>query len=326
MATNVDYNRKGALLEELVEMEPQERKARLFETVEGIREIIAGSYSDTKSLEKLEYELANYESLWKDELGIISRGVKDELNKSLERHPDYDIDTINQVFIGLYRELIGRLDGAALNDVVDYDRVDNMNVELVEIVDSINIYHVLSEWVTLNERYIDGLNEHERSEASKQFRDLKNSARNFMHGFRSLLRQSYNIESAYEQFTANKNWETYKSGEKVIEGTREDCREIVSNSKVKGNGTDIIRRLALVIEMNAQSYFLEMGYEMLHDGDARQTIPNPKKFEDELLKTALDTSKTTYLSIMPAGSSTIDHSIRKLPGEVRAFYDQARPK
>lgn len=326
MAKDVDYNRKGTLLEELAGIEPLERKARLFETIEGLREIIAGSYSDTKSLEKLEYELANYERLWKDELVIISRGVKDELKESLEQHPDYDVDTVNQLFIGLYIDLIRRLDGAALNDVVDYDRVDNMNVELVEIVDSINIYHVLSEWVTLNERYIDGLNENESAEASKQFRDLKNSARNFMHGFRSLLRQSYNIESAYDQFASNKDWETYKSSERVIEGTREDFGEIVSSSKVKGNGTDIIRRLALVIEMNAQSYFLEMGYEILHDSGARQTIPDPKKFEDELLKTALDTSKTTYLSIMPPGSSTIDHSIRKLPSEVRAFYDQAGPK
>ena len=326
MVVNIDHNQKGALLEELAVLEPQERRAKLHETVDGIHEIIASSYADAKSLDKLEYELANYESLWKDELIIISRGVKEELKNNLDQHPDYDKDTVNQVFIGLYRELIERLDGTALNEVVDYDRVDNMNKEFVEVIDLINIYHVLSEWVTLNNRSVDGLNENETSKATKQFRDLKNSARNFVHSFRSLLRQGYNIESAYEYFTANKNLETYISGEKVIEDTKNDCKGIVSSSKVKGNGTEIIRKLAHTIEMNAESYFLEMGYEMLHDSGAKQTLPYPEKFKGELLKNAFDTSKTTYLSVMPPGNSTIDQSIRTLPLDVRAFYGPAIPK
>ena len=323
MATLVDYNRKGTLLDKFAEMDASESKARLFETIVGIRGIIEGFYSNTKSLEKLEYELANYERLWKDELVIISSGVKDELTRALEQHPDYNIDTVNQVFIGLYRHLTSSLDKLTLDEVVDYDKIeaDNMNTELADTVDLINIYHVLSSWSTMDERHIDGLNEKQSGEATKQFREFKKSARGFMHSFRSLLRQSYNIESAYDMFTNNKSFETYKSAENTIGDTIEDRRKKLSNSNstVKGGGSDIIRTFSEAIELNAQRYLLMMGYEILNDAAAINTIPNPERFRDELVKNAFDTSKIRYFIVMPYTSET-NKSVINLPSDIWRFY------
>ena len=322
MVTSVDYNRKGTLLDKFAEMDASESKARLFETIGGIRGIIEGFYSNTKGLEKLEYELANYERLWKDELVIISSGVKDELTRALEQHPDYNIDTVNQVFIGLYRHLTSSLDKLTLDEVVDYDKIeaDNMNRELADTVDLINIYHVLSSWSTMDERHIDGLNEKQRGEATKQFREFKKSARGFMHSFRSLLRQSYNIESAYDLFTNNKSFETYKSAEKTIWLTIEGSRKIL----LKEGSSDIIRTFSEAIELNAQRYLLMMGYEILNDAAAINTIPNPERFRDELVKNAFDTSKIRYFSVMPH-TSHANKSVINMPSDIWRFYAELNP-
>lgn len=323
MVQEIDYSKKGILLEELAQMgESSERRARLFEVVSDIRGIIAGLYTSQQGVVKLEDELEGYESLDQQELEIISRGVQSGLRRGLDQHSSYDRDTVNQVFIGLYRHLIRELKDRTIDGVIDYSRRDNMDRDLAKVVRSLNIYHVLSSWVTHNSRSIEGLDQDEEQQATNQFRDLKKSARGFVHSFRRLLRRSYNIDDAYKQFSINKNLETYNDMRNVVEGTIRDCKKMVSdsNSQVELGGLGIIRTFAEVVMLNAEYYFLQMGYEMLHDEAARGTIPNQERFQSDLKRDAFDSSKIRYLNIMPNDGIVIFPSVKELAPEVRAFY------
>lgn len=329
MASAIDFNRRGLLLEELVKIkEPSERERRLFEVIGDIRGIVAAQYANEQGLEKLEDQLDNYESFDREELQIISRGVKSELMRGLDRNPSYSRDTVNEVFIALYKNLILGLKDKRLDEVVDYSRRDNTGTGLSKLVRQLNIYYVLSSWVTDNKRSIGDLDQKGEEQATQQFRDLKKSARGFVRGFRRLLRRSYNVESAYGLFSSNRNLETYEDARSVVEGTIRDCKKIVSdsNSNVESNGIALIRKFAEITMLNAEYYFLQMGYEMLHDKTAMPNIPDVEKFTSDLRRDAFDTSKIRYLSMMPNGSVTIFPEVNKLSPEVREFYQTLKPK
>ena len=333
MATTiaVDYNRKGSLLEELAGLkEPAERKTRLFDVIADIRSIVARNYTNMPGaygVEKLEDQLDNHESFDREELGIISLGVKDELGRGLDQHPLYNRDSINQVFIALYWDLIGELRKSTLDGIVDYSMVDNTNRELSKVIRQLRIYDVLSTWVTDNKRHIVGLAQNEVEQATRQFEDLKKSARGFVRGFRRLLRRSYNIDASYNLF-AKKNWETYEDVVSVVEATIKDCKRIIkaNNSKVEGNGIALMRRFAEVISLNAEYYFLQMGYEMLNDDAARHTIPDIERFQNDLIRDAFNPLKIRYLSVMPNYGVIIFPEVKRLAPEVREFYEALKPR
>lgn len=329
----INYNQKGALLEELARIQvSREQKIRLFQVIEDIKYIVHSTYPDPESGDYLENRLAHYEGLHKNELLDISKGIKDRLRIKLEQHSIYNPDTINQVFIALYDLLTRTVNGRDLSDIVEYRKdspiyADSMNAEIIEIVRWTNIYRELSTWVTESKRVIEGLNQNESSIATKQFNQLKKYSAEFIRSLRSLLRKNYNIQSSYESFIINRSWEGYKLAIEVIENTMLDCVTIAQqSSKIKSNGNEAITKFTNIIHLNSQYYFLQMGYEMLTNNSARSSIPNPKKFQVELLGIAFNPEKITYFSTMPNGRIVIDSSVKRLSPEVRQFYDGKRDK
>lgn len=325
MDQEIDYNRKGGLLEELARIDdPLERKSRLFEVIKDIEGILAIHYADgQKGVEKLEHRLALRTSFSKEELEIFSRGVQEPLKLGLDGLEGYDRDTVNQVFIALYGHLVNEVKTRLLDNIVDHSRYDDTNAELADLMDQINIYHVYSTWVNENKRVVEGSNQSDMERASKQFRDLKKSAVGFMGAFKSLLWQDNNIVSAYALFNGSRTLENYDSAREVIEETISDCEEIVSqsNSNIKGNGGGTITKFARDIQLNAEYYFLKMGYDMLHDGDARKKLHDPEQFEQDLM------TKARKMIYFPVTKLHDVPSVIQLSDEERAFYEvELKPK
>jgi len=166
-------------------------------------------------------------------------------------------------------------------------------------------------------------NQSDIERASKQFRDLKKSVVGFMGAFKSLLWQDNNIVSAYALFNGSRTLENYDSAREVIEETISDCEEIVSqsNSNIKGNGWGTITKFARDIQLNAEYYFLKMGYDMLHDGDARKKLHDPEQFEQDLM------TKARKMIYFPVTKLSEVPSVIQLSAKERAFYDvELKPK
>ena len=320
MITEVDYNRRGPLLEELAEMsDSSKRSARLFEVILDIRDIVEGLYTNLQDVSKLEDELDS--GLDQQELRIISEGVQIGLRRGLDQNP-YGRDAVNQVFIALYENLIQELESRTLDEVVDYSRGGNMNGDIVKVVKQLNIYNVFSSWVNYNTRSIENLDEDGMSAATNQFRELKKSSRGFVRGFRRLLRRSNNVDSAYKQFSENNNWETYNDMISVVKSTIKDCGKILQDSisQLDDNGMSIMRRFAEVIMLNAEYISLNMGYEILHNEVAKKTMPDPEGFRSQLVRTASIPGNNIYLMMPDDKITEIDSSIKKLIPERREFY------
>jgi len=333
MGEIINYNQSGRLLAELAEVQVfSERKAVLFRVIGDIRKVIQKFYPSPESVDYLENRLASYEGLLPRELALISRGIISPLENELRKHPKYEPDTLNQVFIALYDLLVKEVHHRNLVDIVDYRKdspmyKDGINAEIGEIIKMVNVYNQLSRWVTENKRYVGGLNEAGSDLARKQFVELKKSAPEFISSLRSLSRQNYNIESAFEFFTINRAWDSYISSRQVMESTMIDCRTITSQGHpIKDKGNDIIVRFANIIHLNAQALFLQMGYEMSTDDSARNSIHDAKKFQNELAITAFDPQQITYFSVVPNDQITIDGSIKRLSPEVREFYQRLKLK
>ena len=320
----IDYNRKGELLEELEGIvDAEERKSRLLGVIEGIEGILVPRYADgLKGVKKLEHRLTQRTSFTREALEIFSRGVQNPLQRGLDGSEGYNRDTMNQVFIALYGHLVNEVVTRPLYDIVDHDRDDDTNAELAELMNQINIYHVYSTWVNKNERSIEGLYQQEREKASKQFRDLKKSAVGFMSAFRSLLWQDNNIVSVYALFDGSKTLENYDASVEVLDETITDCEAIVSSSSsIRSNGWSAVIKLASTIRLNAEYYFLKMGYTMLHDINAKEQLQDPEQFKQDVMNRA---KSMRYLNVL--GLNEIPSALQ-LSTEERAFYEvELNPK
>jgi len=318
MVTEIDYNRNGPLLEELAAIEePSERRERLFEVVKGIQGILVPHYVEgITGVEKLEHRLTQRTSFTGKDLEILSRGVQVPLERGLDDLEGYNRDTLNEVFIALYGHLLNEIETRHLDYIVDHSREDDTNSELVELMDQINVYHVYSEWVNENKRVIEGSNQGDIERASKQFRDLKKSAVGFMSAFRSLLWQDNNIVSIYALFDDSKTLENYNASVEVLDGTIDDCEAIVSSSSnIRDNGWAAVTQLASTIKLNAEYYFLKMGYTMLHDNNAKEQLQDPEQFKQDLMSRA---KSMRYLYVI--GLNEIPSAL-KLSTEEQAFYE-----
>ena len=326
MATTiaVDYNRKGSLLEELAGLkEPAERKTRLFEVIDGIESILATQYADgLNGVIKLEQRLAQRMSFTKKDLEILSRGVKEPLQRGLDDLEGYNRDIVNEVFIVLYGLLVDEIKTRPLDGIVDHSRQDDANAELAELMYQIEIYHVYSTWVNQNIRPIKGLDQQERDKASKQFRDLKKSAVGFMSAFRSLLWQDNNIASVYALFGGSKTLENYNTAVDVLDRTIADCEEIVlqSSSSIGGNGWSAMTKLTHTIRLNAEYHFLKMSYSMLHDDNAMKQLQDTEQFKQSVMDRA---KNMRYLHVLRVNE--IPTALR-LSSEVREFYEALKPR
>ncbi|MCH8004465.1 MAG: hypothetical protein IH934_07605 [Nanoarchaeota archaeon] len=319
MATTVDYNQRGSLLEELAAIDDlSEHRGRLFEVIDGIRDILVPEYADGLiGVKKLEQRLTLRSSFTKEALELFSRGVQVPLQRGLDDLEEYSRDTVNEVFIALYGQLVNEINGRQLYDIVNHDRYDDTNVELGELMNQIEIYHTYSTWVNQNERVIEGLNQQDGERASKQFRDLKKSVGGIMSAFKILIWQDNNIESAYAGFNVNKTLENYDSARDVVEGTISDCNKLISQngSSVKGNGWAAIIKFASTIQFNAEYYILKMGYDVYHDNTMRGNLQYPEQFKQDLMDGA---GKMRYFHT----ANLIDvPSTLQLSSDENAFYE-----
>ena len=314
MVTFVEYNRRGSLLEELAEIDDlSEHRSRLFEVIGGIRDILVPEYSDgIIGVKKLEHRLALRTSYTSEALEIFSRGVKVPLQRELNQLDEYSLDTVNEVFVGLYNQLINEINSRPLYGLVDHNRFDHTNTDLVELMDQLEIFNSYSTWVNQNERVFPGLDQHEREKASKQFRDLKKSASDFKNSFNILMYQDNNIGSSYSSFNVNKSQDNYESTRDVVEKTIEDCNRIVSKngSHIRGKSWEATIKLASNIKANAEFYLLKMGFDMYREGN----MENPEIFKQDLMDRAV---KMRYLH---DASIITNPSILQLSANERNFY------
>ncbi|MCH8067044.1 MAG: hypothetical protein IIC69_00510 [Nanoarchaeota archaeon] len=324
MGMIIDYNREGELLKELEGIvDAEERKSRLLEVIEGIEGILVPQYADgLKDVKKLEHRLTQRTSFTREALEIFSRGVQEPLKRGLDDLKGYNRDTVNGVFIALYEHLVNEIKTRQLDYIVDHNRDDDTNAELAELMDQINIYHAYSTWVNQNERSIEGLDQQEMEKASKQFRDLKKSAVGFMSAFRSLLWQDNNIVSIYALFDGSKTLENYDASVEVLDGTITDCAMIVSSSSnIRGNGWSAVIKLASTIRLNAEYYFLKMGYDVYHDNNMRANLQDPEQFKQDLMSRARS-MRYLHVTNIIGGPSALQLSTKE-----RTFYEvELNPK
>jgi len=319
MNNTLEYNQIGPLFEELAAIEElPERRGRLFEVIDGIRDILVPEYANgLVGVKKLEHRLTLRSSFNKEALELFSRGVQVPLQRGLDNLEGYTRDTVNEVFIALYGHLVDEIATRKLVDIVNHDRYDDTNVELGELMDQINIYHVYSTWVNQNERVIVGLNQQEGKIASSQFRDSKKSVVSFMSVFKSFIWQDNNIVTAYDLFDGNKTWENYESARKVVVATIGDCDTIVTENKSSIQGSDLaaIKAFASTIQLNAEYYFLKMGYDVYQDNNIISNLQDPEQFKQDLLDRARGMS---YLHVTNINSVSTP---LQLSSDERAFYN-----